>query len=242
MDRQAAGSDTDGDPEALAGGLAFAGQYRAFVGCAARDGPASEKKSLHAAEQDTEAGRLKRSLWRQETSQIDPAKLIFLDESGVTTEMTRRYGRAVRGERVGEGTPAGHWRTLTVLGAIRMSGWVATMTIEAATDGEIFLAYLEQVLCPQLQPGDIVVMDNLSAHKVRGVRDLVEQTGAQLWYLPPYSPDFNPIEKCWSQVKQLLRAAKARSLATLEQAVAEALTAVTPQNAQACFRHCGYGL
>ena len=132
----------------------------------------------------------------------------------MTTEMTRRYGRAARGERVGEGTPVGHWRTLTVLGAIRMSGWVATMTIEAATDGEIFLVYLEQVLCPQLQPGDIVVMDNLSAHKVSGVRNLVEQTGAQLWYLPPYSPDFNPIEKCWSQVKQLLRAAQARSLAS----------------------------
>ena len=241
VDRGATGSDTGGDAKALAAGLASAGQYRVLVGRAAGDGPASEKKSLHAAEQDTEAGRLQRSLWREETSQIDPAKLIFLDESGVTTEMTRRYGRAVRGERVGEGTPAGHWRTLTVLGAIRMSGWVATMTIEAATDGEIFLAYLQQVLCPQLQPGDIVVMDNLSAHKVRGVRDLVEQAGAQLWYLPPYSPDFNPIEKCWSQVKQLLRAAKARSLATLEAAVAEALAAVTPQNVQACFRHCGYG-
>jgi len=158
---------------------------------------------------------------------VDPSRLIFLDESGVTTEMTRRYGRAARGERVAEGTPAGHWRTLTVLGAIRMSGWVATMTIEAATDGEIFLAYLEQVLCPQLQPGDIVVMDNLSAHKVGGVRNLIEQTGAELWYLPPYSPDLNPIEKCWSQVKQLLRAAKARSLDTLEQAVAQALRRLT---------------
>lgn len=115
------------------------------------------------------------------------------------------------------------------------------MTIEAATDGEIFMAYLEQVLCPQLQPGDIVVMDNLSAHKVGGVRNLIEQTGAELWYLPPYSPDFNPIEKCWSQVKQLLRAAKARSLDTLQQAVAQALPAVTPQNVHAYFRHCGYG-
>ena len=172
---------------------------------------------------------------------MDPSRLIFLDESGVTTEMTRRYGRAARGERVAEGTPAGHWRTLTVLGAIRMSGWVATMTIEAATDGEIFVAYLEQLLCPQLQPGYIVVRDNLSAHKVGGVRNLIEQTGAELWDLPPYSPDLNPIEKCWSQVKQLLRAAKARSLDTLEQAVAQALAAVTPQNKQACFRHCGYG-
>ena len=173
---------------------------------------------------------------------MDPARLIFLDESGVTTEMTRRYGRAPRGERVGEGTPAGHWRALTVLGAIRLSGWVATMTIEAATDGEIFLAYVEQVLCPQLQPGDIVVMDNLAAHKVAGVRDLIENTGARLRYLPPYSPDFNPIEKCWSKVKQLLRAAKARSMFTLERHLVEALTAVTAHNVQACFRHCGYTL
>lgn len=155
--------------------------------------------------------------------------------------MTRRYGRAAAGERVAEGTPAGHWRTLTVLGAIRASGWVATMTIEAATDGEIFLAYLEHMLCPQLQPGDIVVMDNLAAHKVRGVRELIERSGAELRYLPPYSPDFNPIEKCWSKMKQLLRAAKARSLMSLEHGVADALAAVTPQNVQACFRHCGYG-
>ena len=156
--------------------------------------------------------------------------------------MTRRYGRARRSERVHEGTPAGHWRTLTVLGAIRASGWAATMTIEAPTDGDVFLAFLEQVLCPQLQPGDVVVMDNLAAHKVEGVRGLIVARGAELRYLPPYSPDFNPIEKCWSKVKQLLRGAKARSLWTLETAVAEALAAVTPHNIQACFRHCGYAL
>ncbi len=154
--------------------------------------------------------------------------------------MTRRYGRARRGERVGEGTPCGHWRTLTVLGAIRASGWAATMTIESATDGDIFLAYLEQVLCPQLQPGDVVVMDNLAAHKVQGVAGLIENRGAQLRYLPPYSPDFNPIEKCWSKVKQLLRGAKPRSLSSLEIAVTDALQAVTPLNIQNCFRHCGY--
>jgi len=156
--------------------------------------------------------------------------------------MTRRYGRARRGERVAEGTPGGHWRTLTLLGAIRASGWVATMTIEAPTDGDIFLAYLEQVLCPQLRAGDVVVMDNLGAHKVQGVRERVEQTGTSLCYLPPYSPDFNPIEQCWSKVKQLLRGARARSLAALEKAVAEALNAVTAHNIKACFRHCGYGL
>ena len=116
------------------------------------------------------------------------------------------------------------------------------MTIESPTDGDIFLAYVEQVLCPQLQPGDVVVMDNLAAHKVAGVREQIERTGAKLRYLPPYSPDFNPIEPCWSKIKQLLRAAKARSLSTLEQALTEALTAVAPHNIQACFRHCGYGL
>jgi transposase len=116
------------------------------------------------------------------------------------------------------------------------------MTIEAPTDGEIFLAYLEQVLCPQLQPGDVVVMDNLAAHKVDGVRGLLAATGAHLLYLPPYSPDFNPIEKCWAKIKQLLRGAKARSLAALEMAVTQALATVTPQNIEACFRHCGYPL
>jgi transposase len=205
-------------------------------------GGATKKKSLHASEQDTAAGQLARSIWRHETSRIDPSKLIFLDESGVTTEMTRRYGRAFDGERVGEGTPGGHWRTLTVLGAVRQSGWIATMTIESPTDGDVFLAYLEQVLCPQLQPGDVVVMDNLAAHKVDGVRDLIQRAGAELRYLPPYSPDFNPIEKCWSKVKQLLRGAKARYLFSLEQAVTQAVAALTPQNTQDCFRHCGYGL
>lgn len=205
------------------------------------DGPTAEKKSLHAAEQDTLAGQIRRNEWREQAAEIDAERLIFLDESGVTTEMTRRYGRARRGERVREGTPGGHWRTLTVLGAVRSSGWVAAMTIEAATDGDVFLAYLEHGLCPQLQPGDVVVMDNLAAHKVAGVRNLIQHAGAELLYLPPYSPDFNPIEKCWSQIKQRLRAAKARSLLALEQAVAQSLAAVTPQNIQACFRHCGYG-
>ena len=166
--------------------------------------------------------------------------MIFLDETGATTEMTRRYGRAIRGKRVREATPAGHWRTLTVLGAIRHSGWVATMMIEAATDGDIFQAYLQQVLCPQLEPQDIVVMDNLPAHKVAGVRELIEEAGAELPYLPPYSPDFNPIEKCWAKFKQLLRTAKARSLGTLENSITDALTAVTPEDIQGCFRHCGY--
>jgi transposase len=156
--------------------------------------------------------------------------------------MTRRYARAWRGQRVREGTPGGRWRTLTLLGAIRRSGWVAAMTIEAPTDGDVFKAYLQQALCPQLKSGDVVVMDNLAAHKVEGVRELIQATGAELLYLPPYSPDFNPIEQCWAQVKQRLRAAKARFVISLEHHVSEALDSVTPQILQACFAHCGYGL
>ena len=167
---------------------------------------------------------------------------MFVDESGATTEMTRRYGRALGGQRVQEATPAGHWRTLTVLGAMSADGLIAAMTIEAPTDRDVFLGYLEQVLCPRLKHGQIVVMDNLSSHKVAGVRDLIQAAGAELLYLPPYSPDFNPIEKCWSKLKQKLRSLKARTFDALETAVAKAIPDISPKNAEAWFKHCGYGL
>jgi transposase len=154
--------------------------------------------------------------------------------------MTRRYGRAARGERVHDAVPAGHWRTLTLLAALSVRGVRAAMTVEAPTDGDVFLAYVEQVLGPRLQPGDVVVLDNLPAHKVAGVRVLIEAHGAQLLYLPPYSPDFNPIEQAWSKIKELLRAAKARTLPLLDDAVTAALATITPDNAVGWFRHCGY--
>jgi hypothetical protein len=122
-------------------------------------------------------------------------KLIFLDESGVTTSMTRLYARCPGGPRIHETTPGSHWKILTILGAMSTRGMIATMTIEEATATDIFLAYLDHVLCPQLRPGDVVVMDNLSSHKVKGVRERIEAAGAELLYLPPYSPDLNPIEK-----------------------------------------------
>lgn len=156
--------------------------------------------------------------------------------------MTRNYARAPRGQRVKEATPQGHWRILTMLAALTIRGLEAPMTIAEPTDGDIFLAYLEQVLCPQLHPGQVVIMDNLSAHKVDGVRSLIEGAGARLMYLPPYSPDLNPIEQAWSKVKQLLRSLKARTAETLETAVAEALAAITTENAIAWFSHCGYDL
>jgi len=152
--------------------------------------------------------------------------------------MTRLYGRAPAGQRVHEATPQSHWQVVTLIGALRVSGMVAPMTVEAATDGEIFLAYVEHFLCPELRPEDVVVMDNLSAHKVEGVRQLIEATGAKLLYLPPYSPDLNPIEKAWSKIKQILRALKARSTETLDQAITEALMHITADNARAWFRLC----
>jgi len=156
------------------------------------DGTAAEKKSLYAQEQDSEQNQGRRQAWREALSRIDAQRLIFLDESGVTTEMTRRYGRAFGGERVREANPAGHWKTLTLLGAMSLEGLVATMTVEAPTDREVFLAYLEHALCPRLKTGDVVVMDNLSSHKVAGVRELIQAAGAELLYLPPYSPDSIP--------------------------------------------------
>ena len=203
---------------------------------------AAKKKSLRAQEQDTPENRERREAWQEQLRQIDPRQLVLVDESGVTTEMTRRYGRAPRGERVREATPAGHWSTLTLLGAMSTEGLVATMTVESPTDGDVMRAYLEQVLCPRLQPGQIVVLDNLGAHHVPGVRELIEATGAKLLYLPPYSPDFNPIEHCWGKVKQKLRSLKARTVDTLQEAISEAIATITPDNASAWFTHCGYDL
>jgi transposase len=167
---------------------------------------------------------------------IAPEQLIFLDESGVSTQMTRRYARAPRGVRVHETTPEGNWKILTILGAMSLSGMIATMTIEAATDAEIFLAYLDHVLCPVLRPGNVVVMDNLSSHKVAGVRERIAAVGAELLYLPPYSPDLNPIEKAWAKLKQLLRSAKARTAQALDQAITQLLPNIRPQDAKAWFR------
>jgi transposase len=156
--------------------------------------------------------------------------------------MTRLYARGTGGRRIHEATPGGHWKILTILGAMSLSGMVATMTIEEPTDTDIFLTYVEHLLYPVLKPGDVVVMDNLSAHKAPAVREWIEKAGAELLYLPPYSPDLNPIEKAWAKLKQLLRAVKARSKETLDQAITELLPSITPDNAKAWFRLARYGL
>jgi transposase len=205
-------------------------------------GFASEKKSLHATERDTEANLKCRQQFAAKIRTVAPEQLIFLDESGVTTSMTRLYARSLGGGRIHESTPGGHWKIMTILGAMSLRGMIATITIEAATDAEIFLAYVEHVLCPALKSGDVLVIDNLSSHKVSGVRKLIEAAGAEVLYLPPYSPDLNPIEKAWAKLKQLLRAAKARTKEALDQAIQETLKLTSADNAQAWFRLCIYGL
>ena len=196
----------------------------------------AQKKSLHAQERDTEEARRQRRQFVETLRSIAPEKLIFLDESGVSTQMTRRYARAAGGARVAEATPQVRWKVLTILGALGTRGLMATMTVEAATDREIFLTYLDEVLCPQLQPGEVVVMDNLSSHKVHGVRERIEAAGAKLLYLPPYSPDLNPIEKAWAMLKQLLRGVKARTRDALDQAITLLLPSITSEHAKAWFR------
>lgn len=165
---------------------------------------------------------------------------MFVDETWFNTQMSRYWGWAERGVRVPEAIPAGHWRSFTLLGALTASGLLATMTIEAATDTDVFQAFLDQVLCPRLQPGQIVVMDNLSAHKAEAVRHSIEAAGASLLYLPPYSPDLNPIEKCWSKIKQALRSLKARTAEALEASLVTALASISAENARAWLRYCGY--
>jgi transposase len=154
--------------------------------------------------------------------------------------MAREYGRAPSGKRVHDAKPASYGENLTIIGAIALGGFQAVMTIPGATTGEVFVAFVEQVLVPVLKPGQVVVMDNLSAHKVAGVQEAIESAGARLLYLPPYSPELNPIEKAWSKLKNILRDIGARSMDALNQAVADALSQITAENCKGWYRCCGY--
>jgi len=163
-----------------------------------------------------------------------------LDESGAKTNLTRLRGRALRGQRVHAKTPHGHWQTTTMLCAMRLDGSTACMAVEGATDTEVFRAYVERVLCPTVQPGDLVVMDNLSPHKDAATRSLLSRAGAEVLFLPVYSPDLNPIENMWSKVKNHLRSVEARTEPDLIQAIGSALKTITRQDAVNWFSHCGY--
>jgi transposase len=166
--------------------------------------------------------------------------LIFIDETGASTKMARLRGRAAKGERCCASVPFGHWKTTTFTAGLRVNGLAAPFVLDGPMDGVAFLAYVRQVLVPELKAGDIVIMDNLPAHKVTGVREAIESANASLVYLPPYSPDLNPIEKAFSKLKAILRKAAARTLEDLWAAIASALTAFEPEECRNYFTACGY--
>jgi transposase len=183
---------------------------------------------------------LKRWLWRKAQPSLELTRLVFVDESGAKTNMTRLYGRAMAGRRAMDDTPSGHWSTTTMISSVRFDGSTACMVVDGATTQDIFEAYIEHILLPTLTAGDIVILDNLSAHKSQRTRELIESVGAQLWYLPAYSPDLNPIEKMWSKIKSILRTLKARTKDILIRAIAQALDRITDNDAKGWFESCGY--
>jgi len=209
----------------------------------AADETIAKKKSLIASERERPDVVLARANFFAEQLQGVPLKdVVVLDESYATTQFTRLRGRCPRHERLVASVPHGHWKTLTILAAITIHGVLAAASIDAATDGEVFTLFIRDVLVPTLRPGMVVVMDNLPAHKVVAVRRTIEEAKCRLVYLPPYSPDFSPIENIWSKVKQLLRTIGARVIPALGDGVTAALSAVTATDCHGCFEACGYTL
>ena len=181
-----------------------------------------------------------RERWRALQPSLDPRKLVFVDETGTNTKMVRAYGRCPRGQRLIGRQPFGHWKTTTFTAGLRWDGITAPWVLDGAMNRDAFLVYIDQVLGPTLGKGDIVVMDNLPAHKGEAVRKLIEDKGAQLMLLPPYSPDLNPIELAFSKLKSLLRKAAERTVGALWDRIGQVLEAFTPEECANYFRHDGY--
>lgn len=179
-------------------------------------------------------------MYRELIAKILPEKLVFVDESGIATNLVRLYGRAEGGKRAHGTVPNRHHRKLTLLGALSTQGLIAMMTIEAATNRDVFVAYVREVLVPALKPGQVVVMDNLSPHKAPAVQEAIEEAGCSLIFLPPYSPDYSPIEPCWGKLKTLLRGIGARTLDALQSALLDTMDRITSTDARNWFAHCGY--
>jgi transposase len=197
-------------------------------------------KTGHASEQDREDIAAAREDWFEGQLDLDPLTLVFIDETAISTNMARRFGWAPQGERCRAAVPFGHWQTKTLIAALRWDRVDAPMTIDGALDQAAFLAYVEQVLAPTLSAGETVVMDNVPIHKVAGVRAAIEAKGAKVLYLPPYSPDFNPIEKPFAKIKSFLERIAARTADALDAAVGEALRAFTPKQCINYFASSGY--
>jgi transposase len=200
----------------------------------------AKKKTRRAAEQDRPELKAERAAWREEFAAVDPARLVFVDETGSNTAMDRTHGRAPCGVRVDGPAPHGHWKALTLTAAVRLDGVGARLAFDGATDAASFETYVERCLVPTLRPGDVVVMDNLACHKAAEVARLIAAAGAEVRYLPAYSPDLNPIERLFSKLKADLRSAKARTVDALIEAMGDALRAVRPGDIRGWFRHSGY--
>ena len=198
------------------------------------------KKTAHASEQDRPDVSQRREAWFAGQLDLDPERLIFIDETWASTNLARRYGRCARGERLRVGVPHGHWKTTTFIGALTLHGFIAPFVIDGPINRLAFETYVEKVLVPELRKGDVVVMDNLTGHKGPRVRQLIEAAGASLFYLPPYSPDFNPIENAFAKLKALLRKAAERTVEGLWTAIGELIDLFTPKECRNFFAAAGY--
>jgi transposase len=200
----------------------------------------ASKKTVYAAEQERPDVADARAAWKNDQPSLDPARLVFIDETGTSTNMARLRGRAKRGRRVIGRVPWGHWKTMTFVAGLRQDAITAPFVIDRAMTGAIFVEYIRQCLVPTLMPGDIVVMDNLPAHKNDEVREIIAAAGAELRYLPPYSPDLNPIEQAFSKLKAHLRKAQERSLDRLWQRIGKLLDLFRPSECANFFANAGY--
>jgi transposase len=207
------------------------------AGPARHDG---EKKTGHAEEQERKDVAEARAAWRADQHKLDPSKLVFLDESGVNTKMARPKGRAPKGQRLVASIPHGHWSSSTFIAGLRHDRIVAPWLLDGPMNGDAFLTYIATQLAPSLAADDIVIMDNLSTHKVKGVRELIEARGAGLLYLPSYSPDLNPIEMVFAKLKALLRKAAERTEDALCERIGQLLETYTPQECSNYLTHAGY--
>ena len=199
-----------------------------------------KKKTMHATERDTPGVKKERQEFQQDRPNLPVEKLIFIDEAGINIGMARTYGRALIGSRVEGDKPCNTGSNISLVGALALSGITTIMMLEGAVDGAAFRTFIEKMLAPTLHSGEIVLMDNVKTHKGKKVEEIIRSTGAQLRYLPRYSPDFSPLENCWLKLKELLRGTAARTVDALEEGVKNAVDKITEKDVKGWFKHCGY--
>jgi transposase len=199
-----------------------------------------QKKDIHATEKDTERVQKRREEFKEEIKTIDPAKVIVIDEAGANQAMTKTHARAKRGKRVHASTPSTRGPNITMMAALKLTGISASMAIEGSMDGIVFQEFINKILLPTINPGDVIILDNLNVHKLDYIKEAIAKTGAKIIYLPPYSPDLSPIEKCWFVIKNYLRKMGARTTSGVIDAFGDALSLITPQKAVEFFSFCGF--